>query len=114
MEIPRFDGTDPLVWIFKTNHFFNFYNTPEEQRISVAPFLMDGQELNWFEWMYNNSQLRSWPNLLHSLHTRFSPSQFDDPQDALFKLTQTSSVREYQCQFENLCNPVVGLPITFY
>lgn len=30
MEIPRFDGSDPLGWSFKINHFFNFHNTPEQ------------------------------------------------------------------------------------
>lgn len=40
-------------------------------------------------------------------------SQFEDPQGTLFKLTQTTSVNEYQTQFEMLSNRVVNLPHTF-
>lgn len=32
--------------------------------------------------MYNNIQLTSWQNFLHSLQTRFGSSQFEDPQGA--------------------------------
>lgn len=54
MDIPRFDGTDVLGWIFKINHFFNFHNTQEEQRISIASFYLDGPDLNWYQRMYKN------------------------------------------------------------
>lgn len=63
--------------------------------------------------MYYNNQLRSWTNFLHSLRIRFVPSQFEDPQGALFKLTQTIIVCDYQTQFELLSNRVVRLPHTF-
>lgn len=74
MKITRFDGTDHLGWIFKINHSFNIYNISEEQRISKTSFYMDGQTLQWYQWMYNNNQLISWSIFLHSLQTRCSPS----------------------------------------
>lgn len=45
--------------------------------------------------MYKNNQLMSWTNFLYALGNRFVASQSDDPQGALFKLMQKSSVREY-------------------
>lgn len=65
MEIFRFDGKDAFGWIFKINPLFNFYNTPEDQRISIASFYMDGLALTWCQWMYNNSQLSSRSIFLH-------------------------------------------------
>lgn len=59
MEIPRFDGTDPLGRIFIITDFFNFHSTPEEQRISISSFYMEGPALQWYKWMYNNIQLQS-------------------------------------------------------
>lgn len=50
---------------------------------------------------------------LHTLQMCFPPSQFEDPQGVLFKLTQITSFRDYQCQFESLPNRVVGLPHNF-
>lgn len=49
MEIPRLNGSDPLGWIFKINHFFNFHNIEEEQHISIASFYLDGPALNWYQ-----------------------------------------------------------------
>lgn len=63
--------------------------------------------------MYNNNQLSSWTNFLHTLCIHLFPSQFNDPQGALFKKTQTTSIREYQTQFETLSNRVVGVPYNF-
>lgn len=64
--------------------------------------------------MYNNNQLTSWTNFLHSFRIPFAPSQFDDPQGALFKLQQTTVVREYQTQFELLINRVLVFRILFF
>jgi hypothetical protein len=30
MDIPRFDGSDPMGWIFKINQFFYYHLTPDE------------------------------------------------------------------------------------
>lgn len=64
LEVPRFDGRDPLGWIFKISQFFEFYGTPEEERITVTSFYMDGPTLNWFQWSYRNGFITSWPAFL--------------------------------------------------
>lgn len=99
MEIPKFDGTDALGCIVKTNHNFNFHNTHEEQRISIASF-------------YKNTQVTSWHNFLQALEQRFAPSQFEDPQGTL-KLTQTFLVRGYQFRSKSLFARVIELPHNF-
>ncbi|MCI00025.1 hypothetical protein A2U01_0021039 [Trifolium medium] len=45
LDLPRFQGTDPLGWIFKISQFFTYHNTPEEERITVASFYLDGAAL---------------------------------------------------------------------
>lgn len=44
-----------------------------------------------------------------ALQTRFGPSQFDDPMEALTRLKQTTSLSLYTSQFEILTNRVTGL-----
>ncbi|PNX94328.1 Ty3/gypsy retrotransposon protein, partial [Trifolium pratense] len=114
LDIPRFDGSDPLGWIFKINQFFDYHTTPEEQRLRIASFYMDGEALTWFQWMHQNGQILTWATFLHALETRFAPSQYEDPRGALFKLSQTSTVKEYQNQFEALANRITGLPPSCY
>lgn len=50
---------------------------------------------------------------LQALQTRFAPSQYEDPTDALFKLTQKGTVSAYLSEFEELANHVISLPTPF-
>ena len=43
----------------------------------------------------------------------FAPSQYEDPTNALFKLTQHSIVSNYLSEFEDLANRIIGLPPPF-
>jgi len=38
LEVPRFDGTDPLGWIFKINQFFEYHGTADHDRLTIAGF----------------------------------------------------------------------------
>lgn len=113
LEVPRFDGEDPMGWIFKISQFFDYQRTPEEERITVASFYMDGPALSWYQWMFRNGLITSWHGLLQALESRFAPSFYDDPKGALFKLSQKGSVNEYLTEFERLANRIVGLPASF-
>ena len=113
LEVPRFDGTDPAGWIFKISQFFEYHATPDHERLTIASFYMEGKALAWFQWMYRNGQLTSWPSFLHTLHTRFSSSTYEDPTCMLCKLTQQSSVAEYLAKFESLANCVIRLSAPF-
>jgi len=113
LEVLRFDGSDPAGWIFKISQFFEYHATPDHERLTIASFYMEGTVLAWFQWMYRNGQLTSWPAFLHALHMRFSSSTYEDPTGMLCKLTQQSSVTEYLPEFEALANRVIGLPAPF-
>ncbi|XP_058785825.1 uncharacterized protein LOC131660580 [Vicia villosa] len=109
LDVPRFDGTDTHGWIFKISQFFTYHQTPEEDRITIASFYLEGVALAWYQWMYRNRQIASRSQFLEKLETRFAPTAFDDPHGNLFKLTQSSSVTSYLTEFEALANHLEGL-----
>jgi hypothetical protein len=109
LDVPRFDGQNANGWIFKISQFFTYHNTPEEERITVASFYLDGPALAWYQWMYRNGQIVSWSQFLQALELRFAPTAYDDPRGKLFKLQQLSSVTSYLSEFEALANRIVGL-----
>nr|KYP48231.1 hypothetical protein KK1_030115 [Cajanus cajan] len=74
---------------------------------------MDGPALSWFQWMFRNGFITSWPALLQVLETRFAPSFYDDPKGMLFKISQHGSVNEYLIEFERLANRIVGVAPPF-
>ena len=53
----------------------------------------------WFEQSQQNVQ---WEEFTKALCIRFGPSDYEDFDEALAKLQQTGTVREYQTQFERL------------
>lgn len=74
---------------------FTILQFPQHSRRTkdiYASFCLDGPVLSWYQWMVYNNQFTSWNNFLQALQFRFGPPQFDDPQGALVKLTQTSTV----------------------
>ncbi|KHN19402.1 Retrovirus-related Pol polyprotein from transposon opus, partial [Glycine soja] len=111
-DIPRFDGRDPLGWIFKIQQMFDYQNTPEEERITVASFYLDGAALSWYQWMFSNGFITSWTGFLQALESRFAPTFYEDPKGALFKLSQRGSINDYLTEFERLANPLqpISLP----
>ncbi|MCI56914.1 retrotransposon-derived protein PEG10-like, partial [Trifolium medium] len=80
LDVPRFNGGDAHGWILKISQFFTYHQTPEEDRITIASFYLDGPALAWYQWMYQNSQIVSWNQFLASLETCFAPTAYDDPR----------------------------------
>lgn len=110
LDVAGFDGTDAMGWIFRISHFFEYHHTPDEERVTIASFYMDGPALSWYQWMYRNDFITSWAALLQALETRFVPTYYDDPKGTLFKLTHTGTVNEYLHEFERLANRIIGFP----
>lgn len=50
---------------------------------------------------------------MEALQVQFAPTPFDDPVADFTKLRQTSTVEEYQIDFEVLSNRILGLPEEF-
>lgn len=109
VALTTFDGNNPHNWIFQAERYFNYYSTPEDQRVELASFHMQGQALTWFQWMHRNKQIPSWPALAKALEQRFGPPTFLNPQATLFKLKQLTTIDHYQATFETLCNRITTL-----
>ncbi|GJY32576.1 transposon ty3-G gag-pol polyprotein [Tanacetum coccineum] len=110
LNLPAFDGSNPLDWLFQADQYFSFYNITPPQRLSMIAFHLTGDALSWYKYLFNNRLLTTWEAFTRALETRFGPSTYDNHQAALFKLQQTSTVTAYQTEFERLSNCVVGLP----
>ncbi|XP_020229578.1 uncharacterized protein LOC109810500 [Cajanus cajan] len=113
-DLPSFNGDDALGWIFKIIQFFEFHQTPPEQRTQISSFYLEGPALAWYQWMHNNGLLTFWDAFLRALELRFAPSKFEDPIVALCKLSQTQLLQDYIIEFESIANRISGYPASFY
>nr|GEZ09685.1 putative reverse transcriptase domain-containing protein [Tanacetum cinerariifolium] len=91
LNLPAFDGTNPLDWLFQADQYFSFYNNTPPQRLAMVAFYLSGDALCWHKYLYNNNLLTTWEAFTRALETRFGPSSYDNYQAALFKLKQTST-----------------------
>ncbi|XP_077242603.1 uncharacterized protein LOC143883132 [Tasmannia lanceolata] len=88
MDVPKFDGSDSVGWTFKVEQFFNYYSIPEDQRLIISSFHLDGLALSWFQWAKSNNLINSWKGFLEAIRLRFGPSLYEDHKGALAKLHQ--------------------------
>jgi TolA-binding protein len=49
LEFPRFNGDDPIGWVYKANQFFNFHNNLAQHRLFIASFHMEGKAITWYQ-----------------------------------------------------------------
>jgi len=109
LDFPKFDGSDVLQWIFKAEQFFDYYNTPDDQRLIIASVHLEKEVVPWFQMQARNHAFPSWVAFTRALEMSFGPSPYECPHSDLFKLTQSRSVHEYYVKFTALANRVQGI-----
>ncbi|MCI39011.1 hypothetical protein A2U01_0060240 [Trifolium medium] len=60
LDFPRFDGKDVLNWIFKAEQFFDYHNTPDEDRLIISSVHLDQDVVPWFQMIQRSNPFRSW------------------------------------------------------
>lgn len=110
LDCPRFDGGDPTEWLSKIKQYFAFHEVPMEQRVGFASYHLTAEANAW--WQATSKALRlhphttDWETFEHELWIRFGPSEGENFHEALSKIQQTGSLRDYQKEFERLMNKV--------
>ncbi|CAJ2641138.1 unnamed protein product [Trifolium pratense] len=109
LEFPRFDGTKVHEWIFRAEQFFDYYDTPDHDRLTISSVHLDKDVVPWYQMVQRSHPFTSWIEFTRALELDFGPSVYECPRATLFKLTQTGTVAEYYLQFTSLANRVYGL-----
>lgn len=102
-----------MDWILKVEQFFDYFHTLDDQKLDIAFFHMEWKALSWFGWLKDLGLVGSWDDFTKALKIRFKPSTYEDPIGAFTKLRQTTTVEEYQTEFEVLSNKIKGLTEEF-
>ncbi|VFQ95935.1 unnamed protein product [Cuscuta campestris] len=110
VDAPRFSGEDPTGWIFKVQKYFDYFLTPEPERLQLVAMLIDHPASEWFHYFQANNPRATWPEFLDAVQQRFDSSYYENYIGVLSKLSQTSSVMDYQSAFETILNKVSGVP----
>lgn len=114
LYFPTFDGDNPTGWIYKCGRFFYANGIVNEEKVGLASIHLEGKALEWFQGYEAGNKEFTWDQFSQDVIARFGPSTYDSPMGQLSKLKQTSTVRNYQEQFETLMARTTGLPDEFF
>ena len=82
VDFPRFKGEEPTAWVYKANQYFNYYKTPNHEKLPMAYFHMDGEALVWFEDAEDTRLFVSRDAFVQALQVRFGSTTCDNPLKA--------------------------------
>ena len=112
LEFPKYSGDDPTEWFNRVAQFFKFQSTTENQKVSLASFHLEGEANQWWQWLRHAYEEKgrsvTWELFEEELWARFGPTECEDFDEALSKVQQIGSLRDYQKEFERLGNRVHG------
>ena len=112
LEFPRYSGDDPTEWFTRVGQFFEYQNTSKTHKVSLASFHLEGEANQWWQWLrrayHEEGKVVTWGIFVEELWSRFGPTDCEDFDEALSKIEQKGSLRDYQKEFERLGNKVSG------
>ncbi|RVW63788.1 Transposon Tf2-2 polyprotein [Vitis vinifera] len=112
LEFPRFSGDDPTEWFNRVEQFFDYQSTTENQKVPMAAYHLEGEANQWWQWLHRTlkeeGHVISWEKFEEELWARFGPSGCEDFDEALSRIKQLGTLRDYQREFEKLGNRVQG------
>ena len=112
LEFPRFSGDDPTKWLNRVDQFFEFQEIAADQKVRLASFHLEGEANQWWQWFRKafaeGQGSISWETFEDEVRARFGPPDSEDFDEALSRVRQTGTLRDYQREFERLGNRVRG------
>ena len=72
--------------------------------MKLAILHLEDRALQWYQWFEKTHALVNWDLFKNGLISRFGSDAYEDAVSEFTKLKQTTTVKDYQGQFEILAN----------
>ncbi|WMV27532.1 hypothetical protein MTR67_020917 [Solanum verrucosum] len=83
VELGQFRGENPEAWIFQAERYFDFYGIAKMHKLTLASFYLNGEALEWYQWLFCNKQLAGWDHFVDKLLIRFRSRTSDKQREFL-------------------------------
>jgi hypothetical protein len=104
LEFPRYSKDDPTEWFNRVDKFFEYQETADNRKVSLASFHLEGEANQWWQWLhraYKEERLIiTWEIFEEELWARVGSIECEDFDEALSKVRQMGSLRDYQKEFK--------------
>ncbi|KAK7247608.1 hypothetical protein RIF29_42494 [Crotalaria pallida] len=102
VELPCFDGTDPMGWVARAEKFFEVHQTKDSEKVQIAFVSMEGTAIHWFRFLRKKAPELSWEKLVEAMVQRFGGRHLGNVYERLTTLRQTGDIEEFVQEFEVL------------
>ncbi|KOM49767.1 hypothetical protein LR48_Vigan08g059400 [Vigna angularis] len=110
VELPVFEGSEPMNWIYRADKFFELQGVPEDEKLRLAYISMEGMAGHWFRFWREKARNRSWVGLKEALVVRFGGRNRGTVFERLASCKQSGSVGDYIQEFEVLVSQAEKIP----
>ena len=101
-SLPNSNSPDILVTTppngSQGDQFFEYQNTQEAHKVSLASFHLEGEANQWWQWLRRADKEEgkevTWELFVEELWARFGPTDCEDFDEALSKIRQVGSLPE--------------------
>ncbi|XP_038989888.1 uncharacterized protein LOC120113137 [Phoenix dactylifera] len=112
IEFPTFGGGDPYEWLDKVEQYFHVYETPREEKVTLASYHLEGRANRWWRWLRNiyekEGNYLGWTAFVQEFMNQWGPSPTINHHGQLAKLKQEGKVQVYIDEFRQLQIMVEG------
>ncbi|KAH0764992.1 hypothetical protein KY285_000863 [Solanum tuberosum] len=103
LDFPIYDGSeDPLIWLHRCDKFFSNQHMNNQEKVGLAAFHMVGEAQLWVYQLEQEEPNLTWGVFKEYCTLRFDPPMKRNPLGELINLKQTSSVEDYQRNFQKM------------
>jgi len=96
IESPKFSGGDPRGWVVKPEKYFRYYDIPEYDKVDIA----SRRRYSGFVFLDEcKTYVVLLGDLVKALQEHYGLPEYQNPNEHLYNIKQTSSVQEYRLAF---------------
>ena len=90
IDMRKFDGKDPITWIFQMEQFFDIQQVPNLQKVTIVSLYLEPQQFVWYQCLCERKKntIKSW-----SIFTEELIAYHDDVKSNSF-FTQLINIRK--------------------
>ena len=60
IDMWKFDGKDPITWIFQMEHLFDLHDVPQTQKVWIVSLYLEPNQFVWYRCIFSHKSLVTW------------------------------------------------------
>jgi hypothetical protein len=108
----KFDGKDPITWIFQMEQYFDLHQVPSLQKVPIASLYLENDQFVWYQWLCERKKnyIISWSIFMDELISHYGDIKSNTFFSQLINLRQKGPITEHIQQFQKLSLRVKNIP----